>query len=94
MNAFQARVFFLSIWFDSNCLVHWHTVETIEMRAVECITRQLYQDITNAENQIPKNDSDGRVIEILEDDIDAENQICLQMSQAKYREQQMESLLI
>ena len=51
-NAFQEHVFSLGSWFDSNRLMRWQTAHTFQVRTLECITRQLRHDITEAETTI------------------------------------------
>ena len=51
-NAFQECVFSLGSWFDSNRLMRRQTAHTFQVRALECITRQLRRDITEAETMI------------------------------------------
>ena len=51
-NAFQERVFSLGSWFDSSRLMRWQTAHTFQLRTLECITRQLCQDITEAKTTI------------------------------------------
>ena len=51
-NAFQEHVFSLGSWFDSNRLMHWQTAHTFQVRMLECIARQLRQDITEAKTTI------------------------------------------
>ena len=51
-NAFQEHIFSLGSWFDSNRLMRWQTAHTFQVRMLECITRQLRWDITEAETMI------------------------------------------
>ena len=51
-NAFQEHVFSLGSWFDSNRLMCWQTVHTFQVRTLECVTRQLRWDITEAKTTI------------------------------------------
>ena len=51
-NAFQERIFSLGSWFDSNRLMCQQTAHTFQVRMLECITRQLHRDITDAEAMI------------------------------------------
>ena len=51
-NAFQERVFSLGSWFDSNRLMRRQTAHTFQVRILECITRQLCHDITEAKTMI------------------------------------------
>ena len=51
-NAFQEHVFSLGNWFDSNRLMRQQTAHTFQVRTLECITRQLRRDITEAETMI------------------------------------------
>ena len=51
-NAFQEHVFSLGSWFDSNRLMRWQTAHIFQVRMLECITRQLRRDITEAETMI------------------------------------------
>ena len=51
-NAFQERVFSLGCWFGSNRLMRWQTAHTFQVRMLECITRQLCREITEAETTI------------------------------------------
>ena len=51
-NAFQERVFSLGSWFDSNRLMRRQTAHTFQVRTLECITRELRRDITEAETMI------------------------------------------
>ena len=51
-NAFQECVFSLGSWFDSNRLMCRQTAHTFQVRMLECITRQLHRDITEAKTTI------------------------------------------
>ena len=51
-NAFQERVFSLGSCFDSNRLMRWQTTHAFQVRMLQCITRQLRHDITEAETMI------------------------------------------
>ena len=51
-NAFQERVFSLGSWLDSNRLMRRQTAHTFQVRMLECITRKLCHDITEAETLI------------------------------------------
>ena len=51
-NTFQECVFSLVSWFDSNRLMRQQTAHTFQVRTLECITRQLHQDIMDAETMI------------------------------------------
>ena len=51
-NAFQERIVSLGSWFDSNRLMHRQTAHTFQVRMLECITRQLCRDITEAKTMI------------------------------------------
>ena len=68
MNAFQERVFSISSWFDSNCLMCCQTSKTLEMCVLECITRKSHKDIIESEKHISqaRQDMDDDVIEVME----------------------------
>ena len=51
-NAFQEHVFSLGSWLDSNRLMRRQAAHTFQVRTLECITRQLRHDITEAETTI------------------------------------------
>ena len=51
-NAFQECVFSLGSWFDSNRLMHQQTAHTLQVRTLECITKQLCRDTTDSKATI------------------------------------------